>query len=398
LEGDEDSDEDGSEYTDSDDDGHGCCEDPEEQEKCHFLDVCWSLLRYKKDVMHDIGQLQESLQNLDAQDAVLWQHDVVRWTREMSSRLEVNSQFLALLPNEEVCAGFLGEEGEALVSNVPDGHRVASRNASKVRSTLRQFVRDWAREGEAERKASYAPLLDAVQQYLPLEGHRGLGPSGEPAVLCPGCGLGRLPFDLARMGYAAQGNEFSYHMLLGSHLILNRCTRAECFKIYPFLSCTTNRLNKSDHLRPVKIPDQCPREALPPSSALSMSAGEFVEVYKDQVSEWDAVVSCFFLDTAKNIFLYIRTIAWIIREGGFLINLGPLLYHYAEVEHEISIELSWEELRPNICRYFDIVEERPQVSQYTTNPGSLMGVRYNCVFFVARRNSKQPEGASNPVF
>ena len=29
-----------------------------------------------------------------------------------------------------------------------------------------------------------------------------------PAVLCPGCGLARLPFDLVRLGYAAQGNEF----------------------------------------------------------------------------------------------------------------------------------------------------------------------------------------------
>ena len=26
-------------------------------------------------------------------------------------------------------------------------------------------------------------------------------------MLCPGCGLARLPFDLVRLGYAAQGNE-----------------------------------------------------------------------------------------------------------------------------------------------------------------------------------------------
>lgn len=390
------SDDDGSEWSDSDMDCD--CEDPEEQEKCHFLDVCWSLLRYKEDVMHDIAQMQEALQSLDAEDAALWQMDPAKWTHDMTARMKVNGDFLAFLPNSEVCAGYLGENGERIVSTVPDGHRVASRNSSKVRSTLRQFVRDWAREGEAERAASYEPLIDAVQRHLPASSHRGLGPSGQPAVLCPGCGLGRLPFDLARLGYAAQGNEFSYHMLLGSHLILNRCMRAQAFTIYPFLSCTTNRLGSRDHLRAVKVPDRCPREELPPTSALSMSAGEFVEVYKHQIGEWDAVASCFFLDTAKNIFLYIRTIAQIIREGGFWINLGPLLYHYADVEHEISIELSWEEVKHNMSRYFDIIEERETVSQYTTNPGSLMAVKYNCVFFVAVRNSRPPEGTSKPVF
>ncbi len=72
-----------------------------------------------------------------------------------------------------------------------------------------------------------------------------------------------------------------------------------------------------------------------------MAAGEVVEVYKNQRGEWDAVLTAFFLDTAKNIFLYIRTIAMLIREGGLWINFGPLLYHYAEAENEISIELSF---------------------------------------------------------
>jgi len=129
-----------------------------------------------------------------------------------------------------------------------------------------------------------------------------------------------------------------------------------------------------------------------------MAAGEFVQVYEDQHAAWDAVLTCFFLDTAKNVFQYIRTLAQIIRPGGFWINLGPLLYHFAEMEEEISIELSWEEVRQAICRYFDIVEESRRVAQYTGNPNSLTGVRYNCIFFVAARNSEPASGYSNPVF
>jgi len=264
-----------------------------------------------------------------------------------------------------------------------------------ARSTLRQFVRDWAKEGEGERSSSYAPLIDALKKHMPV--NRKTSPA--PSVLCPGCGLGRLPFELARCGYAAQGNEFSYHMLLGGHLVLNRCHRVEACVIYPYVLSTTNRRGRTDHLSAVRVPDVCPSTALPQGSKLSMTAGEFIEVYKDQKGEWDAVLTCFFLDTAKNVFSYIRTIAHIIREGGLWINLGPLLYHYAEVEKAISIELSWEEVRANIEKYFDFVEgPQEKIAQYTGNPGSMVGVRYRCIFFVAVRNSKAAEGTSLSVF
>ena len=36
--------------------------------------------------------------------------------------------------------------------------------------------------------------------------------------------------------------------------------------------------------------------------------------------------SCFFLDTAKNIFDYIRCIHYILKPGGYLINIGAVLF------------------------------------------------------------------------
>merc|ERR1712007_155314 len=112
------------------------------------------------------------------------------------------------------------------------------------------------------------------------------------------------------------------------------------------------------------------------------------EVYNRQAKAWGAVLTCFFIDTAKNIFLYIRTIANIIREGGLWSNIGPLLYHYAEQPDAISIELSWEEVKPAIAKYFDFREE-PEVREacYTTNEIGLFHTKYRCIFFVATRNS-----------
>ena len=37
-------------------------------------------------------------------------------------------------------------------------------------------------------------------------------------------------------------------------------------------------------------------------SDFSMCAGEFVESYEEQESEWDCVLTCFFVDTAPVVF------------------------------------------------------------------------------------------------
>eukprot|EP00927_Polykrikos_kofoidii_P019283 TRINITY_DN18993_c4_g1_i1.p1 TRINITY_DN18993_c4_g1~~TRINITY_DN18993_c4_g1_i1.p1 ORF type:complete len:454 (-),score=83.17 TRINITY_DN18993_c4_g1_i1:233-1594(-) len=403
----EDEDEDDSE--DEDDPDSDCSSDDncregdmDNQERQHFLDVCWSLMDYKRDASYDVKRLQDQLASLDPLDAALWKADPSLIT-QMAAGVEINSRFLELLPCPEVCATNLGPNGNSIVTQVPPTHRVASRNSSKVRSTLRQFVRDWAVEGEAEREASYAPMMQALMRHMPppkpTKKQDGRSQTGRrPTVLCPGCGLGRLPFDLVRLGYAAQGNEFSYHMLLGSCLVLNRSPRQGCHVIFPFVLSTTNRRQTHDHLAPVRIPDVCPCQVLGADAELSMAAGEFVQVYHEQEKEWDAVLTCFFLDTAKNVFIYIRTIAQIIRPGGLWINLGPLLYHYAEMPNEVSVELSWEEVKPAILRYFDLIEEEERFAHYTTNPNSLMGVKYKCKFFVAIRNSVEASGVSNPVF
>lgn len=84
-----------------------------------------------------------------------------------------------------------------------------------------------------------------------------------------------------------------------------------------------------------------------------MVAGEFLEVYSKQkgipfsqnIDSWDAVVTCFFIDTAHNIVEYLQTIYSILRKGGIWVNIGPLLYHYAEMPGEASIELTWDEVK-----------------------------------------------------
>jgi len=224
-------------------------------------------------------------------------------------------------------------------------------------------------------------------------------------VLTPGSGLGRLTFEAAIRGYFAEGNEFSYHMLLGTAWVLNDSGQALGTTIFPYIVDTAGRRGAYDHMRPVCIPDICPGDFCDPASGfgeISMRSGEFVEVYKKQLGEWDAVLTAFFVDTAHNIFLYVRVLAAILRPGGLWANVGPLLWHYAPEgggpADAVSVELSWEELRPAVEVYFEIRELEQQEAHYTDGAIAGKKKRYRCLHFAAVRNGTPVVGESSPVW
>jgi carnosine N-methyltransferase len=251
---------------------------------------------------------------------------------------------------------------------------------SKVKSTLRQLARDWSAEGAAERRQCYGPLLAEVTRCygdVPLERR------GSIKMLCPGCGLARLPWELARMGFASQGNEFAFYMLFASNFVLNALDSIDAVRIYPFAHSTSNNWRAQDQLRAVTIPDVVPCD-LPDACDFSMCAGDFVEVYSATPNQWDCIVTSFFIDTAHNIIEYVRTIATALKDGGRWINLGPLLYHFADTPSEHSIELSLDELLP-VIRHFGFTVERKSLerSTYAQNQRSMLQTNYQCVFFSA---------------
>uniref|UniRef100_A0A4W5LAV1 carnosine N-methyltransferase n=1 Tax=Hucho hucho TaxID=62062 RepID=A0A4W5LAV1_9TELE len=132
--------------------------------------------------------------------------------------------------------------------------------------------------------------------------------------------------------YACQGNEWSFFMLFSSNFVLN-----------------SNNKRSYDQMRPITFPDVNP-QSLPPNSDFSMVAGDFQEVYTEP-NTWDCVATCFFFDTAHNVIDYVETIWNILKPGGVWINLGPLLYHFENMANELSIELSYEDVRVAILKH-----------------------------------------------
>ncbi|EKD02723.1 hypothetical protein A1Q2_02953 [Trichosporon asahii var. asahii CBS 8904] len=223
-------------------------------------------------------------------------------------------------------------------------HTARDNQQDKVRSTLRSFVRDWTKEGASEREACYKPLLEALEAHFPDVSTR-----GEKKVLVPGCGLGRLAMEIAARGFWAQGNEFSTYMLIASHFALNQTTTAEEHILFPYLHSWSNHQSTGNHLlRSVRVPDVVPADILAGITPgnFSLVAGDFEEIYGpthwftpqssgsesddeeagrvNQRGRWSAVVTCFFIDTARSVLNYMRIIHGLLEDGGVWINVGEL--------------------------------------------------------------------------
>lgn len=124
-----------------------------------------------------------------------------------------------------------------------------------------------------------------------------------------------------------------------SFIIFIRVKEVNEYSIYPFIHSYSNIKSDLDQLSPINVPDVLPAH-LPSTVDFSMVAGDFVEVYGQQennfgkhdwqpinnllysVEAWDVVVTCFFIDTAKNILEYLEVIHKILKPHGTWINIG----------------------------------------------------------------------------
>ncbi|KAK1423766.1 hypothetical protein QVD17_19074 [Tagetes erecta] len=260
-------------------------------------------------------------------------------------------------------------------------------DVDKVRCVIRNIVRDWAAEGQKERDQCYKPILEELTRHFPERSKE-----SPPTCLVPGAGLGRLALEISCLGFISQGNEFSYYMMICSSFILNQTQDVGEWTIHPWIHSNCNSLSDADQLRAASIPDIHPAGA-GITEGFSMCGGDFVEVYNDpsQVGAWDAVVTCFFLDTAHNIVEYIEIISKILKDGGVWINLGPLLYHFADMygqEDEMSIELCLEDVKKVATHYgFELELEKTIETTYTTNPRAMMQNHYFSAFWTMRKKS-----------
>jgi len=260
-------------------------------------------------------------------------------------------------------------------------YEITEQDKENVRTTLTQMMREWSTEGAKERDRCFKPILEELEKRYPSK-------RSEITVICPGCGLARLPFEIALLGFNSIANEFSFSMLLPANMILNKTSSKEQYEIFPFIHQMSNSKSTADQTKSIKIPDIDVK--LPSDSHFALQAGDFIELYAPQPCIADCVVTCYFIDTSKNITEYIKTIYTVLKPGGIWINFGPLSYHYADVAEEVSVEFTLEEVMQLIkVSGFNVESEQVIDSCYTSNPYSMLESLYHCSFFVAKKIEKK---------
>lgn len=362
----------------------------ESNDNKYLKDTLLSFANYLIDSMRDISRMERDFFNLSNyfKQQLVFSYEE-RIEKHKNSTL-INYEFIKKILKNHIHlisteASFI-ENTLFLKPTITD-----PKNITKVRSSLKLIVRDWAKEGEKERKECHFKMIDELlKHYNPYKLDTDKGKKEEFKVLVPGCGLGRLVFELGRKGFIAEGNEFSYHMLILSEYILNSLLKKDQEIIRPYIHTFSNNLNENNPFRDISFPDIDLSEFNESLTDLDISivAGEFVETYKvKSMMTYHSVLTQFFIDTAHNIIDYIETIHSILIPNGIWINYGPLLYHYTDNTNEMSIELSWEEVRLIIIeKYgFEIINEEIVETGYSSDDISMMKTVYKCIFFSARK-------------
>lgn len=339
-----------------------------ELEEAHRLQVIQSIRQgYIMDSLSRISKYKKDWRGLSEHERALCPEYAEKLSK-ITRAVQTNHQALNIVMSiQESTDGFtIDDEKKALF-------------AENTRSLLRQLVREWSLEGKEERMP-YMHLIDKLSQYS----------FRKASVLVPGAGLGRLPWELVIRGYNTEANEFSHFMILPSQYILNYCQ--ENVVIHPYVFPLSNCFSTEDQLRTISFPDIFPSTHEGDVGSFGYVAGDFVQVYQQPENHlrFDAVITCFFLDTAKNIFEYMKVIDHVLKTDGIWLNYGPLLYHF-EGSTEVSLELTAEELLKAIGRFgFEILEHSKDFnSKYVQNPRSMLQNEYNCIFFVCRKKSNK---------
>ena len=259
---------------------------------------------------------------------------------------------------------------------------VDSGDLSRVRETLKHFIRDWSSEGASERNTIFRPILDVLETEDPTK-------RANMKVLVPGAGLCRLAWEISRLGFDTTAVEISYFMTLAFRFLCNLeyTNKTDQHTLHPYSYWFSHQRKNENLFRGVSFPDVIPNL----SSNLRLEEGDFLE-HRAPGDGYDYIVTLFFIDTSMNVISTVEHIYSLLRPGGQWINLGPLLWPSgAQARVELNLEEVLELVRMAGFKLEDgetvpEVKRRKTVpSEYTADRHAMMKWIYQAEFWVATK-------------
>lgn len=283
----------------------------EELEYNHWYDIMRTFLMYHDFNLFEFNERKKHFNYLNNKYKSMLPNQTLLKFDQLINASNINQQFFNEVVNFQDY-GFAPRTHKSQKVDKFNGKPIHSSQMHRNQAVLHSLAREWSVNGSNERETTFTPLLQALQSKLPVTSSN----LYRQRVLVPGCGLARLPLEIAGLGYACEANEYSMFMLTASHYVLNNMLPTLSIQVYPWIDRVSNIVNLSDILEPVLIPDVSPLDIINPNLPVasnndnlneepsyhrfSMAAGNFVELYggEAQAGQWDAIVTCFFLDTA----------------------------------------------------------------------------------------------------
>ena len=332
--------------------------------ECYYNEACWYINKIENDWCK-LPKYQLDKVPFDFRD-------MVKRQRETTVK---NNEFLCKVVNTY-------RPSKEVLNKVPNLYDL-QRNYSMVShlcyAVPMYVIRDWNKESAVEREAHYGAIIKEVKKYF--------DPKNKPKILVPGASLCRLGYELAKLGYDTESNEYSYFNAMITDYIINHSKKDENI-IYPSIHAHTNFLNEDANYKGYTFPDEDITENLSKESSgrMHMTVGDFCTEYKEQKGTYDCVITCFFIDTGKNFLDYFDVIEYTLKKGGIWINFGPLSYHQSNSDSSISIELPYNKLREVIKNYgFEFKNEEIRTVKYCEVKDYMMNPVYDCAFFTAEK-------------
>lgn len=248
-----------------------------------------------------------------------------------------------------------------------------------IASVFLHLFRDWSTECAHVCDSTYNPAIAELKAVLPNGGD----------VLLPGAGLGRLALLLATEGYKVEANDASRLFVTAADYLLNRCTPA---KILPLAHVFTENWGFEQQYIEVEVPNPRPADIAKSSSspAFTMVPGDFVKTYgKGCVGhrKFDAIVTCFFIDTAVDLVELFDTMDNLLVDGGIWVNVGPLNWR-----KEAHLKLTYDEVVAvwENMGYEFLTRKRIDCDYHMPRGAKMYTESYQGALTVARKRRPEP--------
>ncbi|KAF8161386.1 N2227-like protein-domain-containing protein [Crassisporium funariophilum] len=283
-----------------------------------------------------------------------------------------------------------------------DAIHAGSADLGRVRESLKHFVRDWSVDGAHERTRTFAPILDLLRAVDPADRRK-------MKVLVPGCGLGRLAWEISQLGFDTTANELSYFMTLALRFLLSPklTSTVNEHTLRPYGHWFSHQKSNDSLFRRISFPDAIPRLTpnfhLVEQDFMTLPVPTTTNALDDRTLSWsrsdtsrnadggyDYIVTLFFIDTSLDVFATMRQIYHLLRPGGTWVNLGPLLWTGGGLA---KVELSLDEVLQAAEEIGFVLQtektglaaRRTLECEYTSDSNAMMRWIYNAEFWVARK-------------